>query len=547
MFRKLLTYSCSLVATLALAEPPPGASGLPNSPNSPTEPRAPGATGMPSKPPEGAAPPGKPLVTPAQPPPSAPIAPPDVKADEPPRAVRVNVTNQPWDFSRPWGKRPPYTRRAIGAVLPGGRVLVSAELVANANYLEFEMPEGGSKTPASVEVVDYECNLALLKGDDPKFLNAFQPFELTEAKAGDTLSIWQLESTGVVLATQGPMTTAEVSRYPTDESSFLVYRATASLQFRDSSFNLPVVKDGKLVGLVVRYDNGQNSAEIVPSPVIEHFIKDAEQRPYEGFPRTGILYSNTRDPQLRHYVGLDGKQSGGVYVTDLSKDGPGEEAGIQKGDILLSVDGQAIDQDGNYVDPKYGKLSLIHLVSTRHFHGDPLKITLFRKGETKEVQVKIAHREVESYAIEPYVIDRAPKFFILGGLVLQELSRQYLKEFGQDWLKRAPEELVYLDRYQSELLKDGPKKVVILSKVLPMPTTLGYEELHHLVVKKINGVVLQSLADVPAALGKAEGGLHKIEFDTDPSIIFLDAAALSSEEAALVRNYRLPATKRLVD
>jgi S1-C subfamily serine protease len=193
-----------------------------------------------------------------------PAIPAEVKADETPRVVRVNVTTQNWDFLRPWGKRQPFTRRAIGAVLAGKRVLVSAELVGNANYIEFEMPEGGRKTPATVEVVDYESNLAVLKGDDDKFLNGFHHFEFGEAKVGDLLDIWQLENTGVVLVTSGPLTTVEVSRYPIDESSFLVYRTTASIQFRDSSFTLPVVKGGKLVGLVVRYENSSNSAEIIP-------------------------------------------------------------------------------------------------------------------------------------------------------------------------------------------------------------------------------------------------------------------------------------------
>ena len=45
------------------------------------------------------------------------------------------------------------------------------------------------------------------------------------------------------------MTTAEVTRYPIDDSPLLIYRLTTPLQFRDSSFTLPVVKDGKLVGL----------------------------------------------------------------------------------------------------------------------------------------------------------------------------------------------------------------------------------------------------------------------------------------------------------
>jgi S1-C subfamily serine protease len=475
---------------------------------------------------------------------AAPVAiPAEVKAEETPRVVRVNVTTQNWDFLRPWGKRQPFTRRAVGAVLSGKRVLVSAELVGNANYIEFEMPEGGRKTPATIEVVDYESNLAVLKGDDEKFLNSFRPFELGEAKVADTLDIWQLENTGVVLVTSGPLTTVEVSHYPTDDSSFLVYRATASIQFRDSSFTLPVVKGGRLVGLVVRYDNGSNSAEIVPTPVIQHFLRDATKAPYDGFPRTGMGYSNTRDPQLRRYVGLTG--SGGVYVTQVLPDSPAANAGIKQGDVILNIDGKAIDQDGNYVDPTYGKIALIHLVAGQHYVGETLKFGILRDGKKQEVDVKLAHRNPEDYVIEPYVIDRAPKFFILGGLVLQELSRQYLKDFGNEWQKRAPQEFIYMDRYQHDLFKEGPKKIVILSRVLPMPSTIGYEELHHIRVTKINGAELQNLDDVPTALAKAENGIHRIDFDTDPGVIYLEAGSLAADEKALIQTYRLPATMRL--
>ena len=223
----------------------------------------------------------------------------DLRADEvqpeaPQSVVRVNVTNQPWDFAHPWGKRPPYSRRAIGTILSDNRVLVTAELVANANYVELETAEGGQKVPATVEVVDYEANLALLKTDDAAFLKSYKPLELTHAHIGDTLAVWQLESTGSLLVTKGLLTTVEVTRYPIDESALLVYRMTAPLQFRDSSFTLPVVKDGKLVGLVMRYDNTTNNAEILAAPVIEHFLLDAKKAPYEGFARIGITSSPSR-------------------------------------------------------------------------------------------------------------------------------------------------------------------------------------------------------------------------------------------------------------
>lgn len=469
----------------------------------------------------------------------------EVRAEKVLSVVRVNVTNQPWDFTRPWGKRPPFSRRAVGTVLAGGRVLVTAELVANANYVEFETAEGGQKVPATVDVVDYEANLALLKTEDTEFLKPFKPLDVGSAAVGDILSVWQLEATGNLLVTKATMTTAEVIRYPIDDTPLLVYRLTTPLQFRDSSFTLPVVKDDKLAGLVMRYDTTTNNADLIPAPVIQHFLTDAAKPPYKGFPRSGITSAQTRDPQFRSYIGLNGNTSGGIYVTDVLAGGAAATAGIAKGDVILKIEGQAVDQDGNYKDADYGKIGISHLFSTQHFDGETVKVTITRKGETKDLDLKLAHRPVENYVIEPYVIDRAPKFYILGGLVLGELSRQYLREFGADWMKKAPEQFVYFDRQQNELFKDGPKKVVFLNRVLPSDLTVGYEELSQLVVKKINGVELQSLADVPAALTKPTDGLHKIEFDGEPTVIYLDAAQVAASEPSFLQKYRLPSLKRL--
>ncbi|HYR59002.1 MAG TPA: PDZ domain-containing protein [Chthoniobacteraceae bacterium] len=469
----------------------------------------------------------------------------EVKIDTVLSVIRVNVTNQPWDFGKPWGKRAPYSRRAIGAVLPGNRVLVTAELVGNANYVEFETAGGGQKVPAAVDTVDYESNLALLKTDDPDFLKALKPLDIAASAVGDLLSVWQLESNGNLLVTKGAFTTAEVSRYPIDDVTFLIYRVTAPLQFRDSSFTLPVVRDGKLTGIVMRYDTNTNNADLIPAPVIQHFLKDAAGRPYAGFPRAGMAFSITRDPQFRRFLGLSGTGLGGIYVNDLVAGGPAEKAGMQKGDIVLKVDGQAVDQDANYLDPEYGRIAVSHLFSTRHYDGDTVTFTVARKGVTLEIPVKLAHRDVQSYVVEPYVFDRAPRFYVLGGLVLQELSRQYLKEWGNDWMKKAPEHFVYFDRQQAELFQKGPKKIVFLSRVLPSAATVGYEDLHTLVVKRINGVELQSLDDVPGALEKASDGLHKVEFDGDPTSIYLDAREIAEEAPALMKKYRLPALQRL--
>ena len=100
--------------------------------------------------------------------------------------VRVNSTNQAYDFFRPWSKEAPFSRRGLGVLIEGGNILVTAELVANSNYIELERADGGEKTTATVQVIDYEANLATLRSTDPKFLEGMQPLQTTtDVKTGD--------------------------------------------------------------------------------------------------------------------------------------------------------------------------------------------------------------------------------------------------------------------------------------------------------------------------------------------------------------------------
>jgi S1-C subfamily serine protease len=458
--------------------------------------------------------------------------------------VRVSVTSQAYDFSRPWSKRAPVNRRAIGAVLAGGRVLVTAECVANANYIELESPDGNRKEPASIESVDYEADLALLKPESPTFLEGQPGIALEAARIGDSLSVLQLEANGQVQSSSGRVTMAEVTRYPIDDSSFLVCRLSVPLQMRDSMLSLPVLKGGKLAGLMLRYDTQSSLLDFIPAIVVEHFLKDARESPYEGFPRMGCSFSPTRDPQLRRYLGLDGN-NGGVLISQILRGGPAEKAGLLKGDVLLEIAGNPIDSDGNYKDADYGRVSLGHLVSTRHFEGQKVKVKIWREGKPVELEVPVARRKPQQYLSEPYVIDRAPQYYVLGGLVLQELSRQFLKEFGADWSRKAPLELVQLDRVQSELPEDGMRRAVVLTRVLPSDVTVGYEELRNLQVTAINGIALTCLADVPKAMAKSSEGLHRIELKGDPSLIFLDAKAVEASGPILQQAYGLPALSRL--
>jgi S1-C subfamily serine protease len=459
--------------------------------------------------------------------------------------VRVNVTGQQYDYFRPWQKKAPFSKRGLGAVLPQNRVLVTADLVANHNYVELERAESGEKSAAEVRVIDYESNLALLEPTEKNFLDGLSPLELAlDTVVGDRLAAWQLEQTGALVVTEGLVTSVQMMRYPVEVGQFLTYRMSISMQYRENSYTVPLVKNNKLAGLLLRYDARGQLLDAIPAPIITHFLKDADSQQYKGFPSAGFSFFPTRDPQLRKYAAQSGKPAG-VYVTSVDPNSPAMRGGLQAGDIITSIKNNELDQNGNYVDPLYGKIEFTNLLTAHFFAGDTVPFQIQREGKPMQLQMKLEHRSTEDYVIPPYNLDQAPPYYVAGGLIFLELSRQYLKEWGANWQKEAPPRFVYLDHFQSELFPEGNRRIVIVSQVLPSPMTIGYDELAFLTVTKINGKEIRSLGDLAEAVKQPQAGFIKIETEEDPKQLELDAAQVEQENQALQDNYGISALQRL--
>ncbi|MBE2205143.1 MAG: PDZ domain-containing protein [Chthoniobacterales bacterium] len=457
--------------------------------------------------------------------------------------LRVNSTNQPYDFFRPWTKKAPFSRRGLGTLIAGGRILVTAELVANSTFIELEKAATAAKSAATVERVDYECNLAVLRPADPAFLADMKPMELDSGvRVGDRATILQLEHNGEIAQTVGTVTSIVVGGYPMDNLGLLLFRLSAPMQQRDGSFTLPAVRNGRLLGLLMRYDARSQTADIISAPVIEHFLKEVNKAAYGGFARVGLIFTMTRDPQLRRYIGL--KEPGGVYLSEVLPGSSAQKAGLKKGDVILAVGGKTIDQDGNYEDEAFGRISFSHLTNTMSFPGDTVPFRIFREGNILEIPVKLESRDPSKVVSESYVVDRAPRFVVLGGIVFMELSRPYLQEWGGDWTKKAPQRLVFYDAFQNELPQDRGK-IVFISQILPSPDTIGYEDLDNLVVSKVNNRPIRNLDDLAEAIRHPVDGFQKIELEEDPGILFLDAAAIEKNQDHLIKKYALPALQRL--
>jgi hypothetical protein len=214
-------------------------------------------------------------------------------------------------------------------------------------------------------------------------------------------------------------------------------------------------------------------------------------------------------------------------------------------DILLEIDGFAIDSEGDYLDPDFGHLQLETLPNRGHFAGDTIPIRLHRGAKELTIDYTIPKAKFADELVPREAFDGPPVYVMTGGLVFQPLTQPFLRGWGEDWRKYAPFRLQY---YQFSEAPDGRESLVVLSGVLPDAINLGYQEESMLVLDQVNGRKIATLAELVEALrAPAEGGVHRFEFMPGRGLqrLLLDAATLEEATKRVVEHYGLPAATRL--
>ncbi len=452
--------------------------------------------------------------------------------------VRINSTQQTWNPGQPWEKNPPAQRRALGAIVGPQQVLTTAEMVADATYLEFESPDGTRFAQAKVIAVDYEADLALLgpasDAEGGVLFADTKPLEIAEpSKIGDSLDILQIEDNGQPLLTPGLLRSVDVISDFLPGQSFLTYLVKASMQSSASSFSLPVLAGGKFAGVLVSYDSKDQICDVTSTDIVIRFLKSAAGGHYQGFPSLGIGIARTEDTSFRAWLGL-AEDQGGIYVQTVRKGSAAETAGVKKGDVLLALDGNKIDRRGYYTHPNYGSVFWGDLIRGGKATGESVKLSLLRGGKPVEIEATLTREEESAKLIPGYTFGQAPNFLVKGGFVFQELSLTLLQAFGKDWKSRAP--LNFLDALENpDKYEDKMDRVVFLSGSIPTPATVGYESLRNLIVRKVNGKPITDMKSLIAAFDSVTGGLHSIEFDEEDFTVYLDDAATTAVDTQLLQ------------
>ncbi|HPD45338.1 MAG TPA: PDZ domain-containing protein [Anaerohalosphaeraceae bacterium] len=452
--------------------------------------------------------------------------------------VYLSVSANSYEMLQPWRAPNMIERNGFGCATGPNQVLTTAMNVADAAFIKVRLHGQNEYVPATVKVVDYDCNLALLEIDPAYLAVPLTPVRFVERyRRGAAVDSYWLGSNGDVITGRGHLDRAEVNRCESSFTRFLDY-VVSGTSTETGKGRLFCMGD-QPIGIACWANSDKQETGLIPACTINHFLEDAADGVYEGFGITGFASEVLTDPTLRRYLKLPTETKGGVYVRNVYRVGMGHDQ-LQQGDVVLAIDGHQIDAFGYYEDDLYGRLSYEHLINSLQI-GDSVEVTIVRDGTEYKLPLTVSKFDVDEMLVPYYGYDERPEYIVTGGYVIQKLTRDYLKLWGDNFGGKAPPHLFQYYRMHAFNATAERREVVLLSYVLPAEINRGYHGLGRLVISTVNGVPIRRLRDVLEALeAEPDSAFHVIEFEQDHPTVVIPRAELAAANAMIARRYGIP-------
>jgi len=448
-----------------------------------------------------------------------------------PEVIRVFATSQDPDFDGPWQARTPSNSTGSAVVIGPGLLLTGAHVVANATFLQVQKPSHPDKAIARVKAVSHDCDLALLEVvEPPDFLADIEPAEVGEMpKLRDEVAVVGYPVGGEEISiTEGVVSRIEVQRYSHSQRHLLAVTVDAAINAGNSGG--PVFGDGKVVGIAFQKLTGvDNIGEMVPPPVIRAFLDGVEKGKRPEVPALGITTQNLENPLLRRQLGL-GDQEHGVVVLHVDHGGSSDGVLVPR-DVITKIDGLSIANNGT-VQFMGRHRTRYDVVLGHRYIGDTIRLDIKRDGRTKHVEVELKRWQP---LVPRSLYDLPPKYFVYGGLVFQQLTRDYLTTWDK-WWNKAPKE--FLNYYYLGYRTAEQHEIVILTQILADEINVGYAHLYNEAVATLNGRQPLDMVDFVQSLSSAHGVVEITT--TSGGIIMLDADDVRKAQPRILARYHIP-------
>ncbi|MCB1320345.1 MAG: hypothetical protein KDK34_08840, partial [Leptospiraceae bacterium] len=263
--------------------------------------------------------------------------------------VLIKISPVYYNQAMPWVREAGQSYTVMGLVMTGDRILMLGHDVRRAALLEVTKFSSYEPAIAEVDLLDMETNLALLKVRDPGFFDDLIPVPTGEdPELSSQASAIKVDQLFRVYREKVQVTELKtVADYGFTHLPVIIFRSDES--FRYGGLLLCKTRVCGFIG----YSDQEKRNESIPASVIATFRKRAAENDYSGFVAQGLVLESLVDPVRREYYHLP-RERGGVLVA-RTLPGTSVYGTIQPEDVILSVDGTAIDNLGFYEDPKLGR------------------------------------------------------------------------------------------------------------------------------------------------------------------------------------------------
>lgn len=449
------------------------------------------------------------------------------EADMSPSLAKIFASAQDVDELHPWQTGSEGRATGSGAIIAGRRILTNAHVVSNHTYLEARRAGDPRRYRARLEFVAHDCDLALLRVDEPAFWAGSRPLELGAlVRRGDVVSALGFPAGGDELSvTRGVISRIQTTAYAHSDKDLLTLQTDAAIN--PGSSGGPMVKDGLLVGISFQGHGGlENTGYGIPAPMVGRFLRDIEDGRYDGVPNLGFVWNALENEAARTQLRLPPGRTG-VEVIRTFLDSPASGL-LEPRDVVTAIDGIAVANDGSVSLEEAGRVDIAHLASMRQMR-EEMALDVWRAGKALRLSARL--RPWTELVPGP-LYEVKPSYFVYGGLVFLPLTRNFdMNTMG-----------TYLARYAWAPTPER-RQVVVLAYVLPDEVNAGYHGLYGQVVESVNGRRACSLVDVAEAFEAHPGPFHVIQLDElsgGGARVVLDARKARAAHPAILSRYRIP-------
>jgi S1-C subfamily serine protease len=464
-------------------------------------------------------------------------------AADPERSVIQIFTfsQQPvWDA--PWRFEAVRRMGGSGFVIKGKRIMTNAHVVSWARQIIVRRYQDPRPYVAEVEYVGHDCDLAVLSVQDSRFFENLEPLELGELpKVRSAVVTYGYPAGGEEISyTRGVVSRIELEAYAhTGNRRLLTCQTDAAINPGNSGG--PVIQDERVVGVAFQGMAGlENSGFFIPTTVIQHFLKDIEDKRYDGFPFAGLRLVPLQNPAYRNLLQLPDNDLGArvdgiVPIQDTEKV-------LKVDDVLLRIGEFPVASDGTILYRGNRVSSALAFQGAQAGESVPLQV--WREGKQTDLSLTVGPYNGDRAA--GYQYESLPRYLVYGGLVFTPLSLDYLRTLGRNAAEIASGECYYELYYRKyEDPKDARTEPIVLASILTDAVNANLRVRGRALVDRINGVRIEQLEDVVRAFETSTNHYDFIEFLPHDSFETLDHSEVEKVNSKILKAYGIVKDRRL--